>query len=324
MKTQKRIQKPIQKPIRKAAVRKLAALFVRAAGPAIPARAITLAIALALSVILGLAVPVPASAGIVVRDLPKKETNPTDTEAAPFPTPLPALPPEPDIIEDAEPPFEVDWDEMRAINEDIIGYLYIDGMTNISYPILYSGEDDFYLHHNMYGEDEYAGSIFLEGLNTPDFADPNSILYGHNMANASMFGSLKYMNSQELYDRHPYFWIMTPEGNYRYKIFSMFYTSVDSDVYLLYEYNGPAFKRWEEEWQAASEVKNTVPLTTKDKTVCMTTCTSDASKRFVVFGKCVSSEKPVRAKGPDGLTLKSRVQQLRAEAEAKDEAEEVM
>ena len=146
----------------------------------------------------------------------------------------------------------------------------------------------------------------------------------HNMANASMFGSLKYMNSQELYDRHPYFWIMTPEGNYRYKIFSMFYTSVDSDVYLLYEYNGPAFKRWEEEWQAASEVKNTVPLTTKDKTVCMTTCTSDASKRFVVFGKCVSSEKPVRAKGPDGLTLKSRVQQLRAEAEAKDEAEEVM
>lgn len=202
--------------------------------------------------------------------------------------------PETDLIEDAEPPLEIDWDEMEAVNPDIIGYLYIDGMPNISYPILYSGDNDFYLHHNLHKEEAYKGSIFLEGLNTPDFADPNCLIYGHNMADGTMFGSLKYLNSQELYDEHPYFWILTKNGNYRYKIFSMFHAEVGSDVFSVYGWHGPQFKEWEEKWQKKSEVAADVPLTTMDYTVCMTTCTSDRSMRFVVFGKCVSSEKPYR------------------------------
>lgn len=218
--------------------------------------------------------------------------------AEPFPVPLP----ERDIIEDAKPPLVIDWEEMEAVNPDIIGYLYVDGMPVISYPILYSGENDFYLHHNMYGEEEFRGSIFLEGFNRPDFADPNCLLYGHNMADGSMFGSLKYLNSQALYEEHPYFWILTPAGNYRYKIFAMFNTDVHSDVFLVYPRHGQRFKAWEEQWQQKSDVKNDVPLTKLDYTVCMTTCTSDPSMRFAVFGKCVSSQKPVRQRNTARFT----------------------
>lgn len=216
----------------------------------------------------------------------------------------PAEPPEEDIIEDAEPPIEVDWDEMKALNPDIIGYLHVDGMPVISYPILYSGDDEYYLHRDVNGEELYAGSIFLEALNSPDFADPNCLIYGHNMADGSKFGSLKFMDSQEKYDANPYFWILTPRGNYRYKIFSMFRTPATSDVYLVYSWHGSSFLAWEKMWRESSDVKTDVPLTAQDRTVCLTTCTSDENVRFVVFGKCVSSKKPVHTRTiADGPSL---------------------
>ena len=200
---------------------------------------------------------------------------------------------EEDLTEDAEPPLVIDWEEQRRINPDIIGWLYVDGMSHISYPILYSGDNEYYLHRNYLREEVFAGSVFMESLNTPDFADPNTILYGHNMADGSMFGSLKFMDTQEAYDAHPHFWILTPRGDYRYRIFSMFFTEVDSDVYLIYTWHGPEFRDWEKRWLEKSDVYTGVPLTRQDRTVVLSTCTSDSTRRFVVFGKCVSSRKPV-------------------------------
>ena len=235
----------------------------------------------------------------VPSDVPEEsvssEAEPVEESTAveigvPEETPTPKV--YPDIVEDAEPPFEVDFEAMYRINPDIIGWLYVDAMPSIDYPILQSSDNDYYLHHSPEKETTIDGSIFADYLNYPDFADPNTLLYGHNMRSGAMFGSLKFLNNQEKYDADPYFWIITPQGSYRYKIFSMFYTQVNSDVYLLYSYNDDAFYEWLLLMQAQSEVENDVPLTPYDKVVFMSTCTSDSTKRFVVFGKCVSSEKP--------------------------------
>ena len=211
-----------------------------------------------------------------------------------------------------EAPVSVDWDGMAARNPDIIGWLYVGAMPHISYPILYSGDNDYYLHRNDLGEEEFRGSIFMEQLNHTDFADPDTILYGHNMADGTMFGALKFLDSEEAYAKDPYFYILTPSGNYTYKIFSMFFTEAGSDVYLVYDWHGPEFLNWQERWKAKSDIKTDVPLSESDHTVILTTCTSDASMRFVVFGKCISNDRPtpvlriadiVPRTEPDGLTV---------------------
>ncbi len=208
------------------------------------------------------------------------------------------------LVEDAEPPLEVNWEELKAVNPDIVGWLYVDAQDNISYPICRADDNDFYLHQTFRKQYLYAGSIFEDYHNNRNFTDPNTLVYGHNMRNGSMFGMLKYLNDQEKYDRDPFFWILTPKGNYRYHIFAIFTTAIDSDVYLLYSQNGAEFLEWEKKMQSLSSVKNTVPLSKKDKTVILSTCTSDSSARCVVIGKCVSSARPekVQAQGVTTVT----------------------
>ena len=215
-----------------------------------------------------------------------------------------ATPAEKMLIEDAKAPLEVDWKELKEINPEVVGWIYIDGQDNISYPVCRADNNEFYLHQTFRKQYLYAGSIFEDYHNKPDFADPNTIVYGHNMKNGSMFGMLKYMNDQKKYDEHPFFWILTPDGNYRYHIFSIFTTGAESDTYTLYTQNGPEFLAWEEKMQKQSNVKNKVPLSKSDKTVILSTCTSDSSVRCVVIGKCVSSTRPKRkaATGPTMVT----------------------
>lgn len=221
-------------------------------------------------------------------------------------TPAPdAAPEEEMLVEDAEPPLTVDWEELRAINPDIVGWLYVDGQSNISYPVCRAEDNDFYLHQTFRRQYLYAGSLFEDYHNSRYFTDPNTLIYGHNMRNGSMFGTLKFMDDQAKYDEHPFFWVLTPQGNYRYHIFAVFQAAVDSETYTLYSQNGEEFLAWEQQMQAMSNVKNSVPLSKSDKTVILSTCTSDSSKRYVVIGKCVSSERPEKRQAVGVTTIKA-------------------
>ena len=206
---------------------------------------------------------------------------------------------DPDVwpkYEDAEVPMDVDWDELKKINSDVVGWVYMEGDEHISYPITWRLKDDeYYLHRSYSGEYLYAGSIFLEGMNWPDFADPISVVYGHNMKNGSMFAGLKDFRKQEVYNEHPYFWILTPDGNYRYHIYSVFETEGgDKDVYQLFSMKCKKFVEWEKKMQSMSEVTNKVPFFEDDNSVILSTCQSDHVHRTVVIGRCVSSVQPER------------------------------
>ena len=85
-------------------------------------------------------------------------------------------------------PPEVDWESLKAINPDIIAWLQIEG-TQISYPVMKGTDNDYYLHHTFEKNYNSAGSIFIEYTNSSDFQDCNTIIYGHNMRNGSMFGT---------------------------------------------------------------------------------------------------------------------------------------
>ncbi len=118
---------------------------------------------------------------------------------------------------------EANWDELidvdiaslSAMNKDIVGWIYFENV-DISYPVLYSGDDTKYLRKAYTGENVSAGSIFIEGENSSDFSDAHTIIYGHNMKNLSMFGKLKYYASDDDYiSGHEYFQIINKIPNIR-------------------------------------------------------------------------------------------------------------
>lgn len=120
---------------------------------------------------------------------------------------------------------EINWDYLKSTNEDIVGWIEIEG-TNINYPIL-KDKNNFYLKHSFNGEYNSSGSIFTTNLNP--FEDDETIIYGHNMKNGSMFSELgKYMNADFL-KSHQKFKIYLQGKNYEATIFSAYSISIDDE-----------------------------------------------------------------------------------------------
>lgn len=189
---------------------------------------------------------------------------------------------------DYQPP-EVDFEELKSMNPDVIGWLDVEAL-DISYPIVQGKDNDYYLHRTFKGQDNFAGSIFVDASNAPDFSDPNTIIYGHNMKNGSMFGTLRRLYDQEKYKDSKYLWICTPEGKFRYEIFSLQLADVTSDTYTLFSDHGDTFAAYLEKMKQRSEVDlGTELLSGNDYIVTLSTCTSDDQVRFVVQARWVGT-----------------------------------
>lgn len=190
-------------------------------------------------------------------------------------------------------PLEVDFQVLQGINSDVIGWLYVEALDGISYPMVQGEDNDRYLHHTYEGKYNFAGTIFIDCENSRDFSDCNTIVYGHNMKNGSMFGQLKnYVNKQETYAKSKYFWILTPEADYRYEIIAAYTTGVDSDTYTFFTSPGEKFLEYLENIRAWSVINTTSrKFTVRDKVVTLSTCTGNDSTRFVVQGVRVNTIK---------------------------------
>lgn len=90
------------------------------------------------------------------------------------------------------PQKQLDWNELAKVNPDIYAWIYIPG-TKVDYPVLQHPTDNtYYLNYNMNGTRGYPGCIYTEKENNKDFSDFNTIMYGHNMRNETMFETLHY------------------------------------------------------------------------------------------------------------------------------------
>lgn len=115
----------------------------------------------------------------------------------------------------------VNFERLKEINQDVVAWISFEN-EDISYPIVYSGDNTKYLQKGFDGKRASAGCIFLDGGNTPDLGDSRLVIYGHNMKNLSMFGKLKYYREEDYYEDHQYFQILTEDTIYRYQVFSYF------------------------------------------------------------------------------------------------------
>ena len=184
-----------------------------------------------------------------------------------------------------EPPFDIDFEALKEQNQDVIGWIYFPNLP-INYPIMHSDSNNYYLKHTFEKEYNFAGSIFLEALNSPDFTDDNTLVYGHNMKNESMFGSLKRYKEKVVFDENSYFYIFTPEhGPRKYKIFS-YYITRKTDSYVLSFENEDAKGKYLLDVLDKSMFDLQVPVERADELVMLVTCTSRVDdERFVFHAK---------------------------------------
>ncbi len=181
----------------------------------------------------------------------------------------------------------VDFMALQGINDDIVGWLKV-GALDISYPVTQASDNDYYLHLTFELVQNAAGCIFVDYQNRPDFQDDNTIIYGHNMKDGSMFGTLKNFVQDGVYESDPYFWIYTPERIYKYEIFNCSTVGAVSNTYTLEFGSRKEFQNYLDKALMQSQVDSSkVKVKSSDKIVTLSTCTGDEETRFVVQGKLV-------------------------------------
>lgn len=174
----------------------------------------------------------------------------------------------------------VDMDAITAAYPDVIGWIIFEN-EDISYPVLYSGDNEKYLHTTYTGEDLRAGSIFMAGESAPDFSDPHTIIYGHNMRNGSMFGKLKNYLNEGYYEDHQYFRIYTQDTIRRYRILDYQVVATDYYIYGVTGRSPDALHFLIDDINAAGKAgKEAVSET--DHFVTLSTCANDGKDRMIV------------------------------------------
>ena len=175
-------------------------------------------------------------------------------------------------------PIKVDFSILKQENQDIVAWIYCEN-TPINYPVLQSNDNEYYLRRLINGEYNTAGSIFMDYRNHSNMNDDNTIIYGHNMKNDTMFGTLTKYKEQEYYENNRIMYLFTPEKNYMIELFAGCTISVDSDVYNLSQIN-------KDEIINESDFKSDIIVEDEDKTITLSTCSYDYDgARYIIMGK---------------------------------------
>ena len=185
----------------------------------------------------------------------------------------------------------IDFDKLRAENEDIYAWIYVPN-TNVNHAILRHPTDNaFYLTHDEEKAENARGAIFTEDYNTTDFLDAVTLVYGHNSKEGQMFSTLHYFEDEGFFADNPTFYIYTPGHIYTYRVVSAF---AADDEHVLYRYG--YFQTYDALREFESEILDphslarnvrAVGLGDTSKIVVLSTCNSGALEdngRYLVCG----------------------------------------
>ena len=181
----------------------------------------------------------------------------------------------------------VDFAGMWEINEDVYAWITIPG-TIIDYPILQHATDNtYYLNYNIDGSYGYPGCIYTENLNSKDFTDNNTVIYGHNLRSGAMFTSLHKFKDEDFFEENCKVYIYTPQREYDYTVFAAY---VYDDRHLLYSFDfadNEVYANYLEDIQSMRSMnalfREDIIVTAEDKIITLVTCIGNQpSKRLLV------------------------------------------
>ena len=193
---------------------------------------------------------------------------------------------EDDKAEEIEIPGSIDFDKLHDISSDAVAWIFAPG-TKINYCIAQAEDNDYYLHRLLDGTTASGGTLFADCRNSADFTDWNTLVYGHNMKNGTMFAGLMQYRDPSYYEEHPVMYLYVPGKRYKLELIAGYTTTVEDLIFSV-----PVTKAERDEiLYHASRVSSFISgikAGGRDKLVTLSTCSyayDDA--RYVVIGRIV-------------------------------------
>lgn len=190
--------------------------------------------------------------------------------------------------------IDVDFSELKSINPDVKGWIQVSG-TSINYPFVQGNDNDYYLHHSFYKDDNYAGWVFLDYRNarvSGVFGDKNTIIYGHALAIGPMFGTLKDVLEPFWQDdtNNHVVRISTEEENTLWQVFSI-YTLPNTSDYLQVKFDSDTdFLDFVRTMSDRSVYDFNVSVGKNDKILTLSSCYVNSNSRIVLHAKLIKRQ----------------------------------
>ena len=174
--------------------------------------------------------------------------------------------------------WKAQYEYLSSANSDCIGYISIPD-TVLSYPVMFTPSDyTYYLYRNFSGEYEYRGSLFLD-YQTKIGQSQNIIIYGHNMTDGLMFGTLREYLDKDYYENHKYVYFNTAVSEGIYEVMAVVKTkiyTVEDTCFKYYRYGGvltkDEFETYVREMVSMSEYSTGVEAQWGDELISLSTC----------------------------------------------------
>ena len=190
--------------------------------------------------------------------------------------------------EDEKNEYKVDFDKLKEINNQIVAYLKVNG-TKIEHAVVQAKDNKYYLRRSLDKKYNVGGSIFMDYKNKLDGTDKNIVIYGHNMNDDSMFGTLKNILKDEWYNNEENYIInfTTEKEEQKYKVFSV-YKIKNEDYYIDTEFKGNEFAKFVKTLKGRSIKDFKVEVTEQDSILTLSTCADNDVYRIVLHAKQIN------------------------------------
>lgn len=211
----------------------------------------------------------------------------------------------------AEPVMLAQYVALYKENNDLTGWLSIEG-TVIDYPVMQCGDDEYYLHHDFYGNEDKYGCLYVREMADVNTPGTNFIIYGHNMKDGSMFGDLDLYRDEGFGREHSLISFDTLYEERTYEIVAVFLSRVynsDEEAFKYYQFyqadTQEEFDYFYENIKKLSLYDTGVEAEFGDTFLTLSTCAYHVDDgRLVVVAKKIKNEQILQESGKDSLQLK--------------------
>jgi len=186
--------------------------------------------------------------------------------------------------------IDVDFKDLKEINSDVVSWLYVGG-TNVNYPVVQTTDNDYYLNHAFDKSSNSAGWLFMDYRNDYKDYGKNTIIYGHNRKDQTMFGSLKNVLAKSWYkDKNNRVIKMSSESNNTlWQIFSVYTIETTNDYIQTFFKDDIDYQNFINLIKERSTANFNTNVTTNDRILTLSTC-HGSTKKLVVHAKLIKIE----------------------------------
>ncbi len=186
--------------------------------------------------------------------------------------------------------IDVDFNTLKNTNSDTVAWLFVGG-TNVNYPVVQTSDNEYYLNHSFDKTKNSSGWLFMDYRNDKNDYGRNTIIYGHNMKNQTMFGTLKNLLSKSWYNTEENRIIKMSSEKYNtlWQIYSVYTLDTTNDYIQTNFASDDEYQKFIDLVKGRSIANFNTNVTTSDKTLTLSTCHGSA-KKLVVHAKLIKIE----------------------------------